>query len=133
MRTMRAVVRCALTALACAAIAVSAVTAFSKVTVSAVDARSSVDASGAATATFKVAVANGDQSPISQVFVVFADGSSVALGDIDGGKTGVSDTVTVPVDLNAVQSRNSAIKVTLKYRDADGAVEASADLRLAGK
>lgn len=67
-------------------------------------------------ATFKVEVSNKETSPLTNFVVTFDDGSTVALGDIDAGKTVDSDAVSRLIDRGSdAQSKSIPMKVTLSY------------------
>ena len=67
-------------------------------------------------ATFKIEVTNKEPSAITNVFVFFEDGSSVAIGDVNADGTTVSDAVSRQVDLtDQAQTRSQPVKVTLKF------------------
>jgi len=64
----------------------------------------------------KVAVGNPLSSTVSNVFVIFADGLQVGLGDLAPGQTAVSQTQKQTINVAQRSSRNLSLPVTLKYR-----------------
>lgn len=118
----------------CGVLAVCSLSAFDKpqVSASAIETSGTMN-EGVAQATFKVVVTNGETSTMTHFYVIFEDGASVSLGDVDAGKSAVSESVTRTVNTAAMESRNSPLAVTLKFA-LDGAThELPAKLTLGGK
>jgi hypothetical protein len=68
---------------------------------------------------FSIKVTNDEESAMTNLFVIFSDDTSVAIGDVPGGKTVVSAPQSRTIDLSDHPSRNIPIKVKLKF-DVDG-------------
>lgn len=122
---LRLFLLCALVASPAAMLA----SAGAKVSAAAVEASGSAQG-GVAQATFKIAVTNDEASSITNVSVVFTDDTTVAVGDVDAGKTGVSQAVTRTINLSDQPSNNSAFRVTLRFNLNGEAVEVPATLTL---
>ena len=64
----------------------------------------------------KVWVGNSDSSVASNVFVFFADGLQVGLGDVAPGGSAISQTQRTTINVSRNPSHNLALPVTLNYR-----------------
>lgn len=77
-----------------------------------------------AEATFTVVVKNEEDTAIAQVWLVFADGYEIPVGDVAAESTTASESVTRTFDLSAhIRSLNVPFKATLKYNAGGTAVE----------
>ena len=70
---------------------------------------------GIAEATFRIDVANEEATPISNVWVVFADNTEVAIGDVPAEGSAASESTTHAFDISQAVSIHASIPVTLKY------------------
>lgn len=67
-------------------------------------------------ANFKIEVANGESSAMTNFVVVFDDSTYISIGDVAAGGTVTSESTSRLVDLtDAPASRAVGIHVTLKY------------------
>lgn len=114
MRFMPALKRASLVLAACAALA-APTRAFEtpQVTASAEEA-SVIVTEGRAQATFKIRVTNNEASALGNVFVEYADGNGVTLGDIAAGASKASDPETRTFAVE-IPSKNHSLPVTLKF------------------
>jgi hypothetical protein len=81
---------------------------------SAVNAAATIS-NGLAQVEFKIEVTNDELSAMTNVFVVFEDGTEVSLGDVDVSATVRSESQSRTIDIGDSGSRTVAMKVTLKY------------------
>lgn len=78
---------------------------------------------GLAQVTFKIELTNDESSAMTNVFVVFEDGTEVSLGDVAAAATVQSDTQSRTIDVSEATTRTLVMKVTLKYSLDGDAVE----------
>lgn len=119
------------TCVVAAAVSLSA-NASPKVSASVVELSGTIN-DGVGDATFKISVTNGEASDMTAFFVIFEDESSILIGDIAAGKTGLSDAINKRIDLAGRSSRNAPLKVTLKFTFEGATVEVPYGLSLSAK
>lgn len=80
--------------------------------------------SGVAEATFKVVVKNEEETSLAGVWLVFADGFEVAIGDVaaEGSATSESTTRTFDLSLHS-ETLSVPLEATLRYAVNGNAVE----------
>lgn len=85
---------------------------------------------GLADATFRIDVRNEEAQALSNLFVVFADNTEVAIGDVPAEGSAASEPTSHTFDVSEAISAHATIPVTLKY-SVDGAqVEQAASVVL---
>jgi hypothetical protein len=85
---------------------------------------------GIADATFRIEVSNQESEAIGNVFVVFADETSIAVGDVNAEGTAQSASTTQSFDVSQSVSEHTVIPVTLKYTVNGESVEQAASVLL---
>ena len=77
-----------------------------------------------AEATFKVVVKNEESSAMANVWLIFADGFEVSVGDVPAEDSGASESVTRSFDLSEqIKSLAVPFTATLKYSVDGNSVE----------
>jgi len=70
---------------------------------------------GLAQVSFKVAVTNDARSAMTNVFVIFADGTELSVGDVAPQATVTTEQQSRTIDVAESGSRTVVMNVTLKY------------------
>jgi hypothetical protein len=92
----------------------SAAHAQALIKVAAVDGEASIT-DGIAQVTFKIAVTNDADSPMTNLFVVFADNTEINVGDVAPEATVTTEQQSRTIDVSGSATRSLVIDVTLKY------------------
>lgn len=79
---------------------------------------------------FRVAVANGDASPVSNVVIVFEDQLQLRVGDVAPGGVTVSAPESRAIDHGALPTDNYPLRATLSFAQDGVNVELPVVLRL---
>lgn len=83
-----------------------------------------------ADARFTLKVANTTAAAADNLWVVFADGLEVLVGDIAAGGSATSQAITRSIDLSAEASQYVTLPVTLRYSSNGQAAEVSGAVTL---
>ena len=95
--------------------ALSASTAAQTFKASAVEGQASI-ADGLAQVTFKIEITNdSSESAMTNLVVVFADGTEANVGDVAPAATVTSEQQSRTIDVSASSSQSVVMNVTLKY------------------
>lgn len=78
---------------------------------------------GLAQVTFKIEVTNDHASAMTNLFVVFEDGTEISLGDVAPSATITSAAQNRSLDVSASATRSVVMNATLKYSLDGDAVE----------
>lgn len=70
---------------------------------------------GLADVTFAVTVSNEESVALSDAWVVLADNTEIAVGDVPAEGSASSESTTHTFDVSSTPSHNTPIDVTLKY------------------
>lgn len=78
---------------------------------------------GLAQVSFKIEVTNDHASAMTNLFVVFEDGTEISLGDVAPSATITSEAQNRTIDVSGSASRSVVMNATLKYSLDGDAVE----------